>query len=158
MKRKKKILILGVTGLLGNTLFRYLSTNKKLNVIGTYRSKKKIKFFKKTNPEKFKFIGNNKNNFIKKIKKIYINEKPDFIVNCIGVVKQKVKSKNTDTTLFTNSTFPHLLSNMVRKNLNTKLIHISTDCVFSGKEGNYTEDDFSDAKDIYGISKFFGEV
>jgi dTDP-4-dehydrorhamnose reductase len=82
---------------------------------------------------------------------------PDVVVNAIGIIKQLPSAKNTITTLEINSIFPHKLADLaVEKNF--RLITISTDCVFNGRKGNYTESDISDAEDLYGKSKNLGEV
>jgi len=82
---------------------------------------------------------------------------PDVVVNCIGVVKQSPAAKDPIISLTVNSVFPHKLANLCRV-AGARLIHISTDCVFSGRKGNYREDDPSDAEDLYGKTKFLGEV
>lgn len=82
---------------------------------------------------------------------------PDVIINCVGIIKQLPTSKNVIKTLTVNSIFPHQLAEIAREN-NARLITISTDCVFNGKRGNYTEDDPSDAEDVYGKSKNLGEI
>jgi dTDP-4-dehydrorhamnose reductase len=80
----------------------------------------------------------------------------DYIINCIGVIRQRETcEKDPDNTIFINSLLPHLLA----KNApNTKIIHISTDCVFSGKEGHYTEESITDPDDFYGRTKVLGEL
>ncbi len=83
--------------------------------------------------------------------------KPDFIVNCIGIIKQNKDAKNPKVAIYINALFPHLLEEICSLQ-SCKLIHISTDCVFSGRKGNYTEADLSDAEDLYGKTKFLGEV
>lgn len=83
--------------------------------------------------------------------------KPDAVVNCIGIIKQKDEAKSIIPSLEVNALFPHKLVNIC-KSFQARLIHLSTDCVFNGKKGNYTEDDPSDAEDIYGKTKFLGEV
>ena len=83
--------------------------------------------------------------------------KPDVIVNCIGIVKQVIEEYDIIDTLTINSIFPHRLKNLCSIT-STRLIHLSTDCVFSGKKGMYTEEDDIDATDLYGLSKYLGEV
>ena len=82
---------------------------------------------------------------------------PDAIINAIGVIKQLPRSKDVVKTLTINSIFPHLVAEAAQK-LNARFIEISTDCVFSGKKGNYTETDLPDAYDLYGKSKNLGEI
>ncbi len=78
-------------------------------------------------------------------------------VNCIGVVKQAPAADNRVETIRTNSLFPHQLAAACRER-GVRLIHISTDCVFSGRKGRYTEEDYPDPPDVYGRSKLLGEV
>ncbi len=82
---------------------------------------------------------------------------PDVVINCIGIVKQDVGAKDPVTSITVNSLFPHRLSRLCRAT-NTRLIHLSTDCVFSGRKGNYAETDSPDAEDLYGRTKLLGEV
>jgi len=84
--------------------------------------------------------------------------KPDFVVNCVGIIKQLEESKSAEPTIRFNSLLPHQLAR-ISEYAGAKLIHISTDCVFSGLLGRpYTEADKSDATDLYGQSKYLGEV
>jgi dTDP-4-dehydrorhamnose reductase len=83
--------------------------------------------------------------------------RPDVVVNCIGAVKQTAEAKDPFISIAVNSLFPHQLAQFCRA-VKSRLIHISTDCVFSGREGNYSEDDLADAEDLYGRTKFLGEV
>lgn len=81
---------------------------------------------------------------------------PDVIVNCIGILIRGAIS-NPSNAIYVNSYFPHFLAQEA-DSVNSKLIHISTDCVFSGKKGSYVDSDFRDADDIYGRSKALGEI
>jgi dTDP-4-dehydrorhamnose reductase len=83
--------------------------------------------------------------------------RPAVVVNCIGIVKQAEAAKDPLVSIEVNSRFPHRLAQLCCSR-DVRLIHISTDCVFSGHKGNYTEDDSSDAEDLYGRTKFLGEV
>jgi len=85
-----------------------------------------------------------------------IISKGDYIVNCIGVIKPHVESAGVERTILINSLFPWTLSHFCERT-KTKLIHITTDCVFSGGKGKYTEQDLHDAPDLYGKSKSLGE-
>lgn len=143
---RKKILILGASGMLGSTLYMFLN-NQNLNVIGisrknVFKNKSKIAIYRK-------LTFNNIDNIINKLK-------PDYIINCTGVINHKIK-KNLDEVFYINSVLPHYIA---KKCLEKKIIniHISTDCVYDGKKGNYSEKNLPNALDIYGISKTFGEV
>ncbi len=83
--------------------------------------------------------------------------KPDVIINAVGIIKQLPTSKEVVETLKINSIFPHQLAQIAQAS-GARLITISTDCVFNGRKGNYTEKDISDAEDLYGRSKNLGEV
>ena len=83
--------------------------------------------------------------------------KPDAVINCIGIIKHLRAAKDPIVSLTINSLFPHQLANLCRAS-GARMVHMSTDCVFSGRKGMYTEDDVSDAEDLYGRTKFMGEV
>lgn len=83
--------------------------------------------------------------------------KPDVVINCIGIIKQLKEAQNAKISIAINSLFPHLIAELTGS-LGIRFIHISTDCVFSGKKGMYKEDDPIDAEDIYGKTKALGEV
>ncbi|ADE29854.1 dTDP-4-dehydrorhamnose reductase family protein [Rickettsia prowazekii] len=150
-----KILILGVTGMLGNSMFRFLTQDSKFNVCATARSNAASLYFSKdlTN----KLITNvdveNHDSLVEVLNKT----NPDVVINCIGLVKQLADVNDPLKALPINSLLPHRLANLCGL-IGSRLIHISTDCVFSGKRGNYKESDFPDCNDLYGRSKFLGEV
>jgi len=83
--------------------------------------------------------------------------KPDVVFNAAGIISQQPDSRNTALMIEVNSVWPHALAALCEQR-NIRLIHISTDCVFSGKRGGYTEEDVPDARDFYGRSKLLGEV
>jgi dTDP-4-dehydrorhamnose reductase len=82
---------------------------------------------------------------------------PDAVINCIGIIKHLRAAKDPIVSLAINSLFPHQLANLCRA-CGARLVHLSTDCVFSGRKGRYTEEDVSDAEDLYGRTKYLGEV
>lgn len=83
--------------------------------------------------------------------------RPDVVVNAVGIVKQRKDAKESVPSLEINALLPHRLS-ILCKAVGARLIHMSTDCVFSGSKGRYQETDLSDAEDLYGKTKFLGEV
>lgn len=85
------------------------------------------------------------------------NIKPDVIVNGVGVIKQLPTAKDPVTSIKINALFPHQIAALCRA-ARIRFIHVSTDCVFDGKTGGYLDDDVSNATDLYGRSKFLGEV
>lgn len=94
---------------------------------------------------------------IQKLKEKINKFKPNLIINCIGIIKQKISKTNEKNIFYINSIFPHELykiSNIIK----ARVIHFSTDCVFDGKKGNYDERNQTNAKDIYGFSKALGEL
>src|SRR3989344_37351 len=139
----KKIVVLGSTGMLGNAVGKYfLSQPDKYRTYLSYRNKD-VSYGK----NKFKFDP-----LFEGLDKI---PKSDFIINCIGITKPNI-DKNKAHSIIINSLFPWQLADHARKT-KTKLIHITTDCVFSGKDGNYRENSEHDALDFYGKSKSLGE-
>tara|TARA_X000000368_G_C23043180_1_gene717932 strand:+ start:11 stop:883 length:873 start_codon:yes stop_codon:yes gene_type:complete len=141
----KKILILGSKGMLGHMLFYNLSIYENFKI---YNFSHKIKLNSKSiNCNVFDILD-----LEKKIKKI----KPDVIINCIGIIIQNIENKVSDS-IYVNAFFPNKLKEIVRP-FKTKIIHISTDCVFNGKKGNYSEKDIPNETNIYGLSKFLGEI
>jgi dTDP-4-dehydrorhamnose reductase len=83
--------------------------------------------------------------------------RPDVVVNCIGLVKQRAEAKDPVAAITVNALFPHLAARAVTARA-ARFIHVSTDCVFSGNRGGYAEDDLTDAEDLYGRTKALGEV
>ncbi len=94
---------------------------------------------------------------IEEIETIIDTIKPQVVINAVGIIKQLPESKDIVQTLTINSIFPHRLAEITKK-YNARLITFGTDCVFSGKKGNYKEEDLADAADLYGKSKNLGEV
>ena len=133
--QKNKIVILGSNGMLGNGLLYELSKYD-FEVIGLTR--------KDLDARDAYALQN-----------MFIFNRPDIVINCIGIIKQ-VK-EDIGITSYVNAVFPHKL--MIQCNrFKAKLIHFSTDCIFDGKKGNYSETDQPNADDLYGITKFIGEV
>jgi dTDP-4-dehydrorhamnose reductase len=82
---------------------------------------------------------------------------PDVVVNCIGIVKQRDEAKQAIPSILVNALFPHQLADLCQE-FDTRLVQISTDCVFSGLRGGYTESDVPDPVDLYGRTKLLGEL
>ena len=135
-----KVLVMGKTGMLGHVVYNYL---KELgyDVVGT-SSKNDIKY------DAFKNMEH--------IEDIIIEEKPDVVINCIGILN-KVAEENKELAVRLNSLLPHYMDNLSHKH-NFKFIHVSTDCVFEGTKGKYDEKSLPDASSFYGRSKALGEV
>jgi len=140
-----KILILGSTGVLGKTLQLYLS-KKNIDFLTLSREKSKNRNINLKNFSNFK-----------KLEQIISKIKPTHIINCIGVTKFNNTYKNKKLTISLNTKMPIYLAKFCKLN-KIYLLHISTDCVFSGKKGNYSDNSVKDSKDLYGLSKNKGEV
>ena len=150
-----KILILGISGMLGHTLFQYFLQNSAFITYGTLRNNQSI-------PSKNALIEssiypNIDANSLDKIENLITTLKPNIVINCIGIIKQLPTAKDSIPSITINTLFPHQIAQLCQK-YNAKLIHISTDCVFSGLKGNYTEQDNPDPVDLYGRTKLLGEV
>lgn len=149
-----KILILGVTGMLGHKVYQVLAPE--FDVTGTIRGRyqdiSKYNLFRGSNV----IPGVNAIDTVR-VNKVIEEANPKVLINCIGIIKQIEQSQDKLLSIWVNSLFPHQLY-QICKDKGIRLIHISTDCVFSGEKGNYREDDPSDATDIYGKTKYLGEV
>jgi dTDP-4-dehydrorhamnose reductase len=152
-----KVLILGGSGMVGHALIKNLSV--KYEVFSILRQRKDLestKFFKKI-LEKNKCIFLDDINQHKKLDEVVKKISPDILINCIGVIKQRGDVNNILNMIKINALLPHILNEICFKN-KVKLIHLSTDCVFSGKKGYYKESDNPDPVDKYGASKLLGEI
>ena len=139
--KNMKIIVLGSTGMLGNYVEKYLK--KKYTVVSINRDR----------------LDASNVNFTKLKTTLIQNEvnKDDVVINCIGTIKPRVDQLGDLNAILVNSVFPRLLSK-VSKELNFKVIHPTTDCVYTGSKGDYNEDDVYDVNDVYGMSKAMGEV
>lgn len=150
-----KVLVLGVTGMLGSTLFRYLSADINYQIWGTLRSPFGRKHF--SSESHSRLISHidvlDSDDLVSVMERVH----PEIVINCVGLIKQLVDAKDPLTALPINAMFPHRLAKLCAL-AGARLVHISTDCVFSGRKGMYTEQDVSDAEDLYGKSKFIGEL
>jgi dTDP-4-dehydrorhamnose reductase len=153
---KSKILIIGASGLLGNSLIKFFSTKKNFSIFATIRSANIFNTPNNSfnNCKIFTGIDAEKSN---DLENVFSKVIPNIVINCVGVIKQSEEIANNFKVISINSLLPHYLSNLSAQ-YNARFIHFSTDCVFSGSKGNYTEDDLPDAQDLYGRSKLLGEV
>lgn len=144
------ILILGATGMLGHRLMIELS--KHHEVWGTWRGS----FLPPVLPkEQLILFGVQSANWYENLRKAFITAAPDVVINCIADIRP-MPTRPLDT-INVNAAFPHEVMYMTH-DFDARLIHFSTDGVFSGKRGNYTEDDTPDATDVYGTTKRLGEI
>lgn len=149
------ILILGASGMLGHTMLRALSKRPDLKVCGTVRDQTSVQLFPPSLRGQLLSDVDVLNQ--DQLLSIMSNTRPDIIINCVGMVKQLKNADDPLVVLPINSIFPHRLKKICDL-INARLIHISTDCVFSGECGNYGESAVADATDLYGRSKYIGEV
>lgn len=150
-----KVLVLGASGMLGNAMMRVLSQNPALEVWGTARSPSVKQFFSPDLRERVVAGIDVENQDI--LTRVLAELRPAILVNCIGLVKQVANADDLLLALPINSMLPHRLARLCALG-GARLVHVSTDCVFKGTKGNYRESDPSDAEDLYGKSKFLGEV
>ncbi|MFS1413853.1 NAD(P)-dependent oxidoreductase [Vibrio sp. 10N.286.49.C2] len=147
-----KILVIGGSGMLGYSMFTTLSENPDFEVFATLRVKLPSDFPHSenvfTNVELTKF-----DTVIRVVERL----KPDVVINCAGIIKQHEISNSYTHSIEINSLFPHKLAELCSTH-NTKMIHFSTDCIFSGNTGLYLESDIPDSDALYGKSKALGEV
>lgn len=142
----KKVLIFGATGMAGHLISKYLKAMpNKYKVYEICHSEKLDEDSLLLDIHDFDLLD-----------KTLTNIGPNIIINSIGILNKNAED-NPSNTIFVNSYFPKYLENRF-KNINTKLIHLSTDCVFSGKTGNYNETSETDGKDIYAKTKILGEI
>ena len=153
-----RVLILGGTGMLGHQLWQ--TWQEKFDVYVSHQGGSEL--FKKNS---LFTVFNNSDRTINYVSTENLETivralelaNPSVVINCIGIIKQLAISKDSIPSITVNSLFPHQLAKLCQKH-NAKLIQISTDCVFSGKKGNYTEQDNPDPIDLYGRTKLLGEV
>jgi len=150
-----KVLVIGASGMIGSMVLRVLSEKKEWHVTGTVRNGDSKRFF-------LSHIGKR---IVEDVDvehpdaliKVLDATRPDVVINCAGLTKHKPAAEDPLVTIPINTLMPHRLAGLCKLS-GVRLIHVSTDCVFSGDKGNYSEKDFADARDIYGKSKALGEV
>jgi dTDP-4-dehydrorhamnose reductase len=149
-----RVLILGGDGMLGHRLLRQLGPNHEVRVtlrqdlscyarFGLFNDANAYAGVDARDPDR--------------LMAVLADFSPTAIVNCVGIVKQRAEAKAAIPSLEINALLPHRLAVLARV-AGARLIHLSTDCVFSGRRGNYREDDPADAEDLYGRTKLLGEV
>ena len=152
-----EILVLGGMGMLGHKMFQRL----RQRFPGTYCTIRGSR----TDEAERKFCDFHNGQIIERVdatdfaslERLLLANRPRVIVNCIGIIKQRAAAKDAFASITVNSLLPHKLAEICRQ-WGGRLIHFSTDCVFSGRRGGYREEDFADAEDVYGRTKFLGEI
>lgn len=150
-----KILILGVSGMIGSALYKRLSAVSNLEIYGGVRDLSIQKYFSESLREGLVICGDLSVN--QSIHSILNNVNPEVVINCAGLTKHKKEADNPEIVMPINASMPHQFASAC-DDRGTRFIHISSDCVFSGSKGGYVEDDSPDASDLYGRSKALGEV
>jgi dTDP-4-dehydrorhamnose reductase len=151
----QKILVLGVTGMLGNAVFRLFSQSPSFETLGTARSADGLRHFDETLLSRI-IVGVDVEQHDHLVH-LFSRVRPDIVINCIGLVKQLAGADDPLAALPINALLPHRLARLASL-AGSRLVHVSTDCVFTGKQGLYRESDAPDALDLYGRSKLLGEV
>lgn len=150
-----KIIVIGASGMIGHAFLRVFNEREDWQVWGTVRDAGVKRFFSAHLAERLLVdIDVLRDGCLLRLMEQVM---PDIIINCAGLTKHKPQANDPLLTVPLNTIFPHQLASLC-KIAGARLIHISTDCVFSGAKGNYQEDDYPDALDLYGRSKALGEV
>ena len=155
MTKKTKVLVIGASGMLGNAVLRLFAEDDTLDVTGSARSAG----FLARLPESLRpriVIGIDVDN-ADSLARLFATARPDVVINCVGLVKQLAEADDPLAAIPINALLPHRLARLCDV-AGARLVHVSTDCVFSGRTGGYTEADAPDATDLYGRSKLMGEV
>lgn len=150
-----KVLVVGASGMIGSTVLRVLSEKKDWQVFGSVRDASVKHFFSQAIGERL--LAGVDVEYPDSLVRVLDQIRPDVVVNCAGLTKHKPEAEDPLVSIPINTLMPHRLAGLC-KLVGARLIHVSTDCVFSGEKGNYTEEDFADARDVYGKSKALGEV
>ena len=149
-----KILVLGASGMLGNAMLRVMSAQEAWSVFGTVRGANPA--LHEAAPRAVLIPGVHADQ-PDSLLAAFAQARPDVVINCVGLVKQLSNAEDPLVAVPINTLLPHRLARMCEV-AGARLVHVSTDCVFSGKQGSYKELDEADAQDVYGRSKLLGEV
>ena len=149
-----RILILGGDGMLGHQLFRHFKERHDVRV--TLRLGREAYDVHRVFDPGTAFCGIDARQ-TDVLWQVIADFRPEAVVNAVGIVKQRSEAKEVIPSLEINSLLPHRLALLCRT-AGARLAHLSTDCVFSGRRGNYRESDQPDAEDLYGRTKLLGEV
>ena len=148
-----KLLIFGADGMIGSGLWRHFFWQTEHDVVAVTRTDRLRSRF----PANASFRAEGALESLSLLDEIIANEKPDIILNCVGVTKHVDAGHDPLAVISSNSLLPHLML-VACRNHGSRLVQISTDCVYRGTRGNYRETDEPDANDLYGRSKILGEI
>jgi dTDP-4-dehydrorhamnose reductase len=155
MSNESTVLVLGASGMLGHTVLRLFCGSPGYSAVGSVRSRNALQLLP---PElRGQIISGLEVENVDALMQLFARVRPAVVVNCIGLVKQLAESDDPLVAIPINSLLPHRLLRLCKLTA-ARLIHVSTDCVFSGAKGWYREADPPDARDLYGRSKSLGEV
>ena len=153
--KKIKVLVLGVTGMLGNAVLRLFTQSAGYEVVGSARATSALHLLPADISDRV--ICGVDVERVDSLISLFSKVQPDIVINCIGLVKQLAEADDPLAAIPINSLLSHRLARLCGV-AGARLVHMSTDCIFSGAKGMYTEADMSDAKDLYGRSKYLGEA
>jgi dTDP-4-dehydrorhamnose reductase len=150
-----RVLILGASGMLGHTALRLFAASPGFETHGMVRSPESLSLLPGAVRARVRLgtYAENPDHLAQALASV----RPDVVINCVGVVKQLAEANDPLTAIPINAVLPHRLARLCAM-VGARLVHVSTDCVFSGSRGHYREADFPDANDLYGRSKCLGEV
>ncbi len=152
-----RVLVLGGEGMLGHKVFQVLSL--RFDTVATFLDSDGLwrQFPQYADVPESRLIGGVDALRFETVVAALEQTRPDAVINCVGIIKQLKEASDPILTITLNSLLPHRLADLCA-GLGARLVHMSTDCVFSGRKGAYTEDDLPDPEDLYGRSKLLGEV
>ena len=150
-----KVLVIGASGMIGCTVLRVLSEKSDWQVFGSVRNESFRSFFSEAIGKRL--ISGIDVEQPNALVKVLDQLRPNVVVNCAGLTKHRMGAEDPLVSIPINTLMPHRLAGLCNL-VGARLIHISTDCVFSGDKGGYDENDLPDARDFYGKSKMLGEL
>jgi dTDP-4-dehydrorhamnose reductase len=150
-----RVMVLGAGGMLGSAMTRVLAGHPDLEVCGTLRDEALHARFPV--PVGRRLIGGVDLLDNDTLVDVLARMRPQVVINCVGIIKQLPAANDPLVAIPVNSVLPHRLARLCEL-ADARLVHFSTDCVFSGSKGNYVESDAADAADLYGRSKYLGEL
>jgi dTDP-4-dehydrorhamnose reductase len=153
--RQHKILVLGASGMLGNAVLRYFATHTDHEVVGSIRAEGARGLLPFNVQDNVVTAGSVDDPDM--LARLFDRTQPTVVINCVGLVKQLDEANDPLSAIPINSILPHRLGRLCSL-VGARLVHLSTDCVFSGAKGMYSESDVPDANDVYGRTKLLGEV
>ena len=150
-----RILVFGASGMVGSAMVRVLGDNTDWQVYGTLRGPGGKSFFRPALADRMLVNVDVEKPDV--LARVFAQVRPDVVVNCVGLTKHQQDAADPLLAIPLNALLPHRLADLCAV-VGARMVHVSTDCVFSGLRGSYREQDPPDATDLYGKSKYLGEV